>query len=105
MARQLAAPHPWPPQGVPRDWRQEEGVEDVGGLGNAAGGRREFLLSLAKAGISQGIAGLFLEAHPDPDNAKCDGPCALRLEMLEPFLKQVKDLDDFVKAQEIIDIK
>ena len=76
-----------------------------GGLGNAAGGRREFLLSLAKAGISQGIAGLFLEAHPDPDNAKCDGPCALRLEMLEPFLKQLKDLDDFVKAQEIIDIK
>lgn len=76
-----------------------------GGLGNAAGGRREFLLSLAKAGISQGIAGLFLEAHPDPDNAKCDGPCALRLEMLKPFLKQVKDLDDFVKAQEIIDIK
>ena len=76
-----------------------------GGLGNAAGGRREFLLSLAKAGISQGIAGLFLEAHPDPDNAKCDGPCALRLEMLKPFLKQVKDLDDFIKAQEIIDIK
>ena len=76
-----------------------------GGLGNAAGGRREFLLSLAKAGISQGIAGLFLEAHPDPDNAKCDGPCALRLEMLEPFLKQVKDLDDFVKGQEILDIK
>jgi 2-dehydro-3-deoxyphosphooctonate aldolase (KDO 8-P synthase) len=75
-----------------------------GGLGNAAGGRREFLLSLAKAGISQGIAGLFLEAHPDPDNAKCDGPCALRLEMLEPFLKQVKDLDDFVKGQEILDI-
>lgn len=76
-----------------------------GGLGNAAGGRREFLLSLAKAGISQGIAGLFLEAHPDPDNAKCDGPCALRLEMLKPFLKQVKDLDDFVKAQETLDIK
>lgn len=41
-----------------------------GGLGNAAGGRREYLLSLAKAGISQGIAGLFLEAHPDPDSAK-----------------------------------
>ena len=76
-----------------------------GGLGNAAGGRREYLLSLAKAGISQGIAGLFLEAHPDPDNAKCDGPCALRLEMLEPFLKQIKDLDNFIKAQEILDIK
>ena len=75
-----------------------------GGLGNAAGGRREYLLSLAKAGMSQGIAGLFLEAHPDPDNAKCDGPCALRLDMLEPFLKQIKDLDTFIKDQEILDI-
>ncbi len=75
-----------------------------GGLGNAAGGRREYLLSLAKAGISQGIAGLFLEAHPDPDNAKCDGPCALRLDMLEPFLKQIKDLDMFIKEQDNLDI-
>lgn len=75
-----------------------------GGLGNAAGGRREYLLSLAKAGISQGIAGLFLEAHPDPDNAKCDGPCALRLDMLQPFLNQVKHLDEFVKDQEDLDI-
>ena len=75
-----------------------------GGLGNAAGGRREYLLSLAKAGISQGIAGLFLEAHPDPDNAKCDGPCALRLDMLRPFLKQIKDLDNFIKNQEALDI-
>ena len=75
-----------------------------GGLGNAAGGRREYLLSLAKAGISQNIAGIFLEAHPDPDNAKCDGPCALRLDMLEPFLNQVKHLDEFVKDQEDLDI-
>ena len=75
-----------------------------GGLGNAAGGRREYLLSLAKAGISQGIAGLFLEAHPDPNNAKCDGPCALRLDMLEPFLKQVKDLDMFIKEQDNLHI-
>ena len=75
-----------------------------GGLGNAAGGRREFLLSLAKAGISQGIAGLFLEAHPNPDEAKCDGPCALKLDMVEPFLKQIKELDDFVKSQETLKI-
>ena len=75
-----------------------------GGLGNAAGGRREYLLSLAKAGMSQGIAGLFLEAHPDPDNAKCDGPFALRLDMLEPFLKQIKELDVFIKDQDILDI-
>lgn len=76
-----------------------------GGLGNAAGGRREYLLSLAKAGISQGIAGLFLEAHPDPDNAKCDGPCALKLDMIEPFLKQIKDLDVFIKDQENLNLK
>jgi 2-dehydro-3-deoxyphosphooctonate aldolase (KDO 8-P synthase) len=75
-----------------------------GGLGNAAGGRREFLLSLAKAGISQGIAGLFLEAHPNPDEAKCDGPCALKLDMAKPFLKQIKELDDFIKSQETFKI-
>ena len=76
-----------------------------GGLGSATDGRREYVLSLAKAGISQSIAGLFLEAHPNPDQAKCDGPCALPLAMLKDFLVQVKDLDDFVKDQEDIDIK
>lgn len=75
-----------------------------GGLGNAAGGRREYVLSLAKAGISQSIAGLFLEAHPDPDKAKCDGPCALPLSVLDEFLKQVKDLDNFIKCQDDLEI-
>jgi 2-dehydro-3-deoxyphosphooctonate aldolase (KDO 8-P synthase) len=75
-----------------------------GGLGNAAGGRREYVLSLAKAGISQSIAGLFLEAHPDPDKAKCDGPCALPLLVLDEFLKQVKDLDNFIKCQDDLEI-
>ena len=75
-----------------------------GGLGSATGGRREHLLSLAKAGISQSIAGLFLEAHPDPDQAKCDGPCALPLSVLEEFLTQIKDLDDFVKDQSDLEI-
>ena len=75
-----------------------------GGLGNAAGGRREYALSLAKAGISQSIAGLFLEAHPDPDKAKCDGPCALPLSVLDEFLKQVKDLDNFIKCQDDLEI-
>mgnify|MGYP003155443723 FL=1 len=56
------------------------------------------MTDLAKAGISQNLAGLFLEAHPDPDNAKCDGPCALRLDKLEPFLTQLKALDDLVKG-------
>jgi len=75
-----------------------------GGLGSATGGRREYVLSLAKAGISQSIAGLFLEAHPDPDKAKCDGPCALPISVLDEFLKQVKDLDDFIKSQDDLEI-
>ena len=69
-----------------------------GGRSDSAGGRRAQVTDLAKAGMSQGLAGLFLEAHPDPDNAKCDGPCALRLDQLEPFLGQLKALDELVKG-------
>ncbi len=68
-----------------------------GGRADSASGRRAQVTELARAGLSQGLAGLFLEAHPDPDNAKCDGPCALRLDKLEPFLSQLKQLDDLIK--------
>ena len=74
-----------------------------GGLAAGAGGRRAEVSALARAGISQKIAGLFLEAHPRPEEAKCDGPCALRLDRLEPFLAQLKALDDLVKGQPEID--
>ncbi|MBE9607845.1 3-deoxy-8-phosphooctulonate synthase [Chitinilyticum piscinae] len=67
-------------------------------LGSASGGRREQVLDLAKAGMSVGLAGLFLEAHPDPAKAKCDGPSALPLHQLEPFLTQIKAIDDLVKS-------
>lgn len=53
---------------------------------------------LARAGMAVGIAGLFIEAHPDPDHAKCDGPSALPLDKLEPFLVQMKAIDDLVKS-------
>ena len=69
-----------------------------GGRKSAAGGRRAQVTALARAGMSQGIAGLFLEAHPDPAAAKCDGPCALRLQCLEQFLQQIKAVDDLVKT-------
>lgn len=69
-----------------------------GGRLDSAGGRRAQVTDLAKAGLSQGLAGLFLEAHPDPDHAKCDGPCALPLDKLEPFLTQLKQLDDLIKS-------
>ncbi len=74
-----------------------------GGLSNAAGGRRAQVTELALAGMSQKLAGLFLEAHPDPEKAKCDGPCALRLSQLEPFLAQVKTIDDLVKSFPVLD--
>ena len=64
----------------------------------ASGGRRTQVLDLARAGTAVGIAGLFLEAHPDPDNAKCDGPSALPLAKLEAFLTQVKAVDDLIKS-------
>ena len=68
-----------------------------GGQSTSAGGRRQAVGELMLAGMSQGIAGLFLEAHPDPAVAKCDGPCALPLNKLEPFLAQAKAMDDFAK--------
>lgn len=67
-------------------------------LGKASGGRRSQVLDLARAGMAVGLAGLFLEAHPNPDEAKCDGPSALPLHLLEPFLVQVKAIDDLVKS-------
>lgn len=63
----------------------------------ASGGRREQVAELARAGMAIGLAGLFLEAHPDPSKARCDGPSALPLAKLEPFLAQVKAIDDLVK--------
>ena len=64
----------------------------------ASGGRRAQVAELARSGMALGLAGLFLEAHPDPAQAKCDGPSALPLDLLEPFLAQVKAIDDVVKS-------
>lgn len=67
-------------------------------LAGASGGRRQQIVELARAGMATGLAGLFLEAHPNPNEAKCDGPSALPLDKLEPFLSQMKALDDLVKS-------
>ena len=64
----------------------------------ASGGRRHQVLELARAGIATGLAGLFIESHPDPDRALCDGPSALPLALLEPFLAQVKACDEVIKS-------
>lgn len=74
-------------------------------LSEASGGRRHQTAELARAGIAVGIAGLFLESHPEPDKAKCDGPSALPLEKLEGFLSSIKALDDLIKSQPELDIQ
>ena len=67
-------------------------------MGAASGGRRGQVTELARSGMAVGIAGLFLESHPDPSHAKCDGPSALPLAKLEPFLQQMKAIDELVKS-------
>lgn len=71
--------------------------------GAASGGRRAQLPELARAGIATGLAGLFLEAHLNPDEARCDGPSALKLDLLAAFLEQVKAVDEVVKALPTLD--
>ena len=73
--------------------------------GAASGGRRTQVVALARAGMAVGLAGLFLEAHPDPSQARCDGPSALPLDQLEPFLTQVKAIDDLVKSMPTLTIE
>jgi len=80
-------------------------LQKPGGLGDKTAGRRENVLDLAKSGMALGLAGLFLETHPDPDQAKCDGPCALPLSYLKEFLSQIKSLDDLVKSFEALDLE
>ncbi|WP_417440456.1 3-deoxy-8-phosphooctulonate synthase [Idiomarina sp.] len=73
-------------------------LQRPGGRTDSADGRRAQAAQLARSGMSLGIAGLFIEAHPNPDEAKCDGPCALPLHALEPYLQQMKAIDDLVKS-------
>jgi 2-dehydro-3-deoxyphosphooctonate aldolase (KDO 8-P synthase) len=76
-----------------------------GGRSDSADGRRHAVFELMNAGMSQGISGLFLESHPNPSEAKCDGPCALPLDKLEPFLKQAKAIDDLIKSFEPVAVQ
>lgn len=76
-----------------------------GGRNDSADGRRQAVFELMLAGMSQGIGGLFLESHPEPANAKCDGPCALPLDKLETFLTQAKAIDDLVKGLDTVEVE
>lgn len=91
--------------GVPVMFDVTHSLQKPGGRSDSADGRRSQTLDLGLAGMAQGISSLFLEAHPDPDKAKCDGPCALPLDKLEPFLVRMKAIDDLVKGFEPLVIK
>lgn len=73
-------------------------LQKPGGRESSADGRRAQAAQLARSGMALGLAGLFIEAHPDPNQAKCDGPCALPLAKLEDYLLQMKAVDDLIKS-------
>lgn len=79
-------------------------LQRPGGRSDSADGRRAQAVELARSGMALGIAGLFIESHPNPNEAKCDGPCALPLENLEAYLSQMKQLDELIKGFDKIDI-
>lgn len=78
-------------------------LQRPGGRSDSADGRRAQATELARCGMALGIAGLFIEAHPNPHEAKCDGPCALELSQLDEYLKQMKAIDDLVKSFAVVD--
>jgi 2-dehydro-3-deoxyphosphooctonate aldolase (KDO 8-P synthase) len=80
-------------------------VQLPGGLGDASGGQREFIPVLARAAMAVGISGLFMEAHPNPDQAKSDGPNAWPLHLMEALLTQLKNIDEAVKSGQFLEQK
>lgn len=83
---------------VPVTFDVTHSLQLPGALSTATGGRREHVFELARSGMAVGLSSVFIEAHPDPDNAKCDGPSALPLDFLGQFLDQIKAIDDLVKS-------
>lgn len=75
-------------------------VQLPGGQGHCSGGQREFIPYLARAGVAVGVDGLFMEVHPDPDVARCDGPNTLPLRQVEWLWRELKDLHDFLRTRE-----
>lgn len=91
--------------GVPLIFDATHALQFRDPTGAASGGRRSQVAELARAGMAIGIAGLFLEAHPEPDKALCDGPSALPLDKLKPFLEQIKAVDDLIKNLPELDVQ
>jgi 2-dehydro-3-deoxyphosphooctonate aldolase (KDO 8-P synthase) len=83
--------------GYPVVFDATHSVQQPGGMGDKSGGQREFVEYLARAAIAVGVAAVFMETHPDPDNAPSDGPNMVPLDKLEDLLKQLNDIDNLIK--------
>ena len=84
--------------GCPVVFDATHSVQLPGGMGATSGGQREFVAPLARAAVAVGISGLFMEMHPDPDNAKSDGPNAIPLDQAEALLERLLAIDSLVKS-------
>ena len=78
-------------------------VQLPGGQGTSSGGQREFVPVLARAAVAVGIAGIFMETHPDPDRALSDGPNAVPLKHMKALLEQLVELDCAVKSRPFLE--
>ena len=85
--------------GCPVVFDATHSVQLPGGQGTSSGGQREFVPVLARAAVASGVAGLFMETHPDPANAKSDGPNAWPLDRMESLLTTLVELDRVVKEK------
>ncbi len=85
--------------GCPVVFDATHSVQLPGGQGGSSGGQRQFIPVLARAAIGAGVAGIFMETHPDPDKALCDGPNSWHLGLMEELLVTLKELDTAVKRQ------
>ena len=91
-------------EGLPVIFDVTHSLQCRDGRSEVSGGRRGGVVELARSGVAVGLAGLFLEAHPDPDSAECDGPSALPLNLLYPFLEQVRKIDNLVKNMDVFTV-
>jgi 2-dehydro-3-deoxyphosphooctonate aldolase (KDO 8-P synthase) len=89
--------------GCPVVFDATHSVQLPGGQGTASGGQREFVPVLARAAVASGIAGLFMETHPDPAKALSDGPNAWPLKLMKPLLETLKSLDAMVKSRGLVE--
>ncbi|MFZ9035255.1 MAG: 3-deoxy-8-phosphooctulonate synthase [Francisellaceae bacterium] len=89
--------------GCPVVYDATHSVQLPGGQGSSSGGQREYVPVLARAAMAAGISGIFMETHPNPDKALSDGPNAWPLHLMKPLLEQLKQIDQIVKSQPLLE--